>query len=717
MSWASELSEFLVWTMSFLSLLTVSTFTYLFSKRFNLPYTVLLVIVWLFLVPLSKLEFFSFINTFQLTPDLLFFVFLPTLLFESAYNIKYRELLQNWKSIFSLAVVWLLIAMFIIGGLMYYTLPFVGLEVPFLVCLLFWALISATDPVAVLALFKSMWAPKRLALIFEWESLFNDWTAYAMFMLILWIIIAVWDLWSFDAVNGGVMFSWFISFLSMVIWWILFWSLCWVVFSKIIWKIKNSESAEITLTMILAHVTFLLAELLSHALHFWDFSFPISGIIATTIAAIIIWNYWRYKISPKVEHHMEKFWGFFAFLSNSLVFILLGLTVSHINFNIAEFWKPILMIISFVVIARAISVYIPVKIVNKLKVEEEIPKEWQHLLSWGSLRWALALALVLMVPDNLSKFEAVVGWEYAYSIKDFLVVITVSCIFFTMFVKATTIGSMMRRMKVNQLNAIEEFEYDESKILVSLKLIDKLGKLHKKGYLIKEEYELLKVKYEIKLKEAVSHLKSILAKWDQNESYLLLHKAISLHSLGIEKQALMNLFKYNEIDESTLKYMLHKIDNQIDRLESGRSQLKNIQEKNNYDFFEKCARFRKKETILDRYIRNRTKVIISNKVVRELEKLKEIDFGFGTEVFDDIIALYKKFNDMATEKLQNIAAKNQTLVARLDVKLVDKSLLKLEEKIVHELYEKNILTSKLYIKMNDEIEEEIYKDIRERAVS
>jgi len=397
-------TSFLIWTMSFLTLLTVSTFAYLFSKRFNFPYTVILVIVWLILVPLSKIDLFSFINAFQLTPEILFFVFLPVLLFESAYNIKYRELLQNWKIIFTLAVFGLLLAAWIIGWLMYFVLPLVWLEVPLLVCLLFWILISATDPVAVLALFKSMWAPKRLALIFEWESLFNDWTAFAVFMLLLGIIIEINASESLEVVNSTLFAEGFLSFASMVIWWILFWVLCWVIFSKIIWKIKNSESAEITLTMILAHVTFLLAELISHTFH----SFPISWIISTTIAAIIIWNYWRYKISPKVEWHMEKFWWFFAFISNSLVFILLWLTVSHIDFRVLELLVPVSLIILFVVFARAISVYLPVWIVNSMKIEKHIPKERQHLLSWGSLRWALALAMVLMVPADLQNFETLV---------------------------------------------------------------------------------------------------------------------------------------------------------------------------------------------------------------------------------------------------------------------------------------------------------------------
>ena len=96
--------SFLSSTLSLLFLLTISTFVYILSKKINFPYTVLLVIVGLILVPLSKIELFNFINHFELTPDILFLVFLPVLLFESAYNINYRHLINNWKIITSLAV-------------------------------------------------------------------------------------------------------------------------------------------------------------------------------------------------------------------------------------------------------------------------------------------------------------------------------------------------------------------------------------------------------------------------------------------------------------------------------------------------------------------------------------------------------------------------------------------------------------------------------------
>lgn len=705
-----EEANLLYWTLSFLFLLTISTFSYIFSKKINFPYTVLLVIVGLFLVPLSKIEALSFINDFELTPELLFFVFLPVLLFESAYNISYRELLKNWRAITALSVVWLLISTFLIWIILYFTLPLVWFEVPFLVTLLFGSLISATDPVAVLALFKVMWVPKRLALIFEWESLFNDWTSYALFLVILGLI---WATASWQVFSTSVLWDGLVSMLSMIFWGVIFWILAWLIFSKIIGMIKNSQSAEITLTMILAHVTFIISEYISSHIHIWSFDIQISWIISTTVASIIIWNYGRYKISPKVEAHMEKFWWFFAFIANSLVFILLWLNLSHINVDFSEFIIPIVLTICVVAFSRAISVYLPIWILNKTWLEEKIYPEWQHLLAWGSLRWALALVLVLLVPDDLSAYEAVVWWNYAYSIKEFLIVITISSIFFTLLFKATTLWWMIKKMWVSDLNSLERFQQEISKVLVYGQILSKLDKLKEKEYITPEEYDILYTKYEIKVKEAKHNIEK---KYPESNDCNVIHTAISLYALWIEKRALKELFEHNEIDEKTLKFIMHKIERQTDRLECGHNQIKNLKEKNQYDFFEKFVRSLsfKSDTIFDKYVRNRTKIIVTNKVIRELDKLKVMDFGFDNKIFDKVIDLYEDFNIIAKEKVDNIYAKNNNFVVMLDAKLVDKSLLNTEEKLIKQAYSKSLMSQKLYLKFCDNIENEIYKDIKSK---
>lgn len=708
--------SFLSSTLSLFFLLTISVFTYLLSKKINFPYTVLLLIVWLLLVPLSQVSWLNFINHFELTPEILFYVFLPILLFESAYNINYRQLLKNWKSIGMLAVFWLIVAAFLVWGFLYLILPFFWFEIPFLVCLLFWAMIASTDPVAVLAIFKHVWAPRRLALLFEWESLFNDWTSLALFLVILGIILewAVIDKW--------VYFEWIWTFLSMIIWWFAFWIFSWVLFSKIIWYIKNNEMVEITLTMVLAHITFLSAEVVSHNVTLFWFDLHISWIIATAIAWIIVWNYWRYKISPKVESHMTQFWEFFAFISNSLVFILMWLILSHVKINLSDFIIPITIVILVVVVVRFISVYLSIWIINFLKLEEKIPWSYTFLLSWWSLRWALALMMALMIPwvwhpdyEKIIAFQNRVWWNFDFDIKDFLIVIVIRSIMFTLFIKATTISFLLRKTWVSNLHELEEFEYYEWRILSYLKIIEKLNNLKEKNYLTKEEMDDLKVEYEGKLKEAIDSLSSMLEKIWKEKSISLIKKAISLHALWIEKQYLKNLFKYNEIWEKNFRIILSKINRQIERIEWGKPQLKIIaDEKIKDDFFQKITKFfyRDSESYINKYIRNRAKVIITRKVIKELEQLSKIDFWFWKEAFLEVIDLYKNFNKIANEKKELIYSKYKTTITLIETKLANKSLLKLEENVIKDLYEKEIITPKLYIKFMEEIDREIYLDVK-----
>lgn len=706
---------FLSSSLSLFFLLTVSVFTYLVSKKINFPYTVLLLLVWLLLIPLSKIELFSFINHFQLTPDILFYVFLPILIFESAYNMSYRQVLKNWKSISTLAIFGLLISAVVIGWAMYFIFPLLGFQIPFLVCLLFWSLISATDPVAVLSIFKSIGAPRRLTLIFEWESLFNDGTALALFLVILWIILS-------GEITGATYIEWFGAFASMMIWGILFWSFTWVLFSKIIGKIKNNEMVEISLTMILAHVTFILSEIISHHVHIWGFDLKISWVIATSVAWIIIWNYGRYKISPKVEAHMNQFWEFFAFLCNSLVFILMWLILSHINVNFSMFIVPILATIVIVIIARWLSIYLPIWIINAFKLEEHIPMSWQHLLSWGSLRWALALMMVLMVPwvgdsgyEKVLAFQQTVGWNFWFDIREFLIVITIWSIMFTLFIKATTIGYLMRKLGATKLHELEQFEQQEGKILAYLKMLEKLDSLYQKKYLTISEVDNLKKKYEKELKNSVENLKQLIKAQGKDNGKELIRRALSLHALGIEKQYLKDLFSYNEIEEKNFKYILNKINRQIERLEWGKPQLKDIaDEKVTLDFFQKLVAFfwNQKNNFIDNYVINRTKAIITRKVIKELKILSEINFGFEKEMFDEIIDLYKKFNVLANEKKDTIFNEHQNEISVVEWKLADKSLLKQEENVINDLYCKEIITPKLYVTFMDEIEKEILKDVK-----
>ena len=149
-----------------------------------------------------------------------------------------------------------------------------------------------------------------------------------------------------------------------------------IVFSKIIGKIRNEKNLEITLSLALAHSAFLIAEAINH------YFLPVSGIVATVAAAMVLGNYGRYKISPKVEEVMEKYWSFFAFITNNLVFLLVGMMFVNLHADWKPLILPICIAIPLVVLGRAISVYPIFSILNFSRTEEKVPKSWQHVLSW-----------------------------------------------------------------------------------------------------------------------------------------------------------------------------------------------------------------------------------------------------------------------------------------------------------------------------------------------
>lgn len=708
-----EQANFLYTILSLLILLIISSFTFILSKKINFPYTVLLVLVGLWLIPVSRTEMFSFINDFTLTPDILFYVLLPVLIFESAYNINYKQLLKNWVSIWTLSIIWLIISTFSIWFWLFLLFPFVWLQIPFLVCLLFWSLISATDPVAVLAIFKEIWAPRRLTLIFEWESLFNDWTAFALFLVVLWVLLE-WKMWAW------VIFGWVWMFLSMLFGWVLFWLLIWIIFSNIIWRIKNNEILEISLTIILANLTFVLSELISEHLFIWSINIKISWVIATTVAWIVLGNYGKYKITPKVEESMEKFWSFFAFISNSLVFILMWLILADLNLDYLDFTLPILVTIFVVMVSRAISVYLPVWVINFFKLEEKIPSSWTKLLSWWSLRWALAMMMVFLIPsewqewyEKILHFQESIGWQYHYSIKDFVLLLTICCIMFTLFIKATTISWITKKLWINKLHELEKIEYEEWKILADLQVLEKLNNSYEKWYVTKEEYEELTNKYNSDLAKARTKLKEMLK--NNSKAEQLIQKTLALHALWIEKQYLKNLFLVNEIDEKSFKYMLSKIDRQIERVEQWKEQIR--WDDNKKDIFEKIHDYTTKilywdKDFTDEYIINRMKVIISRKVIKELEILMKIELWFNDKYYYEIIDMYKEFYTIAEEKRKELFEANKLAILKLEASLIDKTLTQTKEDVIEDLHKKEMITPKLYINFMEEIESEIYKDVR-----
>jgi len=695
----------------YLSVFTLMLFSLginIISLKTRIPYTVLLVIGGSFLVPLSKVEMFSFITSFQLTPELLFFVFLPILIFESAYNIKIRNIQENKYSISILAIIGLLISTFFIGYVSFWIFQFIGFEIPLLVTLLFGAIISATDPVAVLALFKEYGAPHRLTLIFEGESLFNDGTAFALFLVFLEIMLHGYH--GYSTVLQGIF-----SFSTMIVGGVLFGLFMGLLFSKLIEWVKGHEHLEITLTLLVAHFTFLLTELISEKLVIYGHAIHFSSIIATMVSSIVMGNFGRFKMSVGVEEYMEKFWGYFAFISNSLVFILMGLLFTSLTISLDIAILPIFIMILVVAIARAVSIYLSIGIANyQVKSEENIPINWQHLLSWGSLRGSIAVIMVLLIPDDIT----LPAWHYDFSIKEFIIAITIGSIYFTLLIKATTMGKVVHWLKIDALLPHEQMSYFKSKALIFQTMNVRIKQLFEHQDINEAQYHALTTEYKNLHKQVCKQCQET----TENSSHVV-ENMLRIYTLALQKTELKELFRRDEINESIYKKNLSILETQTERVEQDVPKLQSL---NTYlnSWLGRFSSFLRDILFLpekltdsqELYLYYRTQHKLINKAIDELDSLEKSPL---IEIFDDPQALqnvkniYQYLKNKTVLQMKNEIQTNKGLLDDLNEQSA-KSLLKITKKdTLKELHKHEIISSKLFVLLSKEMNDVSSQDVIE----
>jgi len=676
--------------------LAISSFAVFWAKSLRIPHTVLLVAIGVGIGLLSTLPSFSFLESFHLTPEVLFYVFLPILIFESAYNISARRLAEDALPITLLAVVGLLISTAAIGFGLVFALSFVGIELPLMIGLLFGALISATDPVAVLALFKEFGAPRRLALVFEGESLFNDATGVALFLVMLEIVLVGFA--GVSTITAGV-----VNFTIMIVAGIIFGIVCGVIFAKAVEWTRDNEQASIALTFVLAYTTFLAADFITHYVHIGDQKLYVSAIIATTIASIIMGNYGRPKIHPKAEEFVDKLWGQLAFIVNSVVFILVGILFVDIPFKSGEILAPILLSIIVVAAARALSIYPLVSGYNVfVSAKRRIPLSWQHLLSWGSLRGALAVTLVLMIPEDLT----IPGWTLTLSPREFILALTIGCIFFTLFVKATTIQAFMSWLRLNHMTGIERVAYEEACALTHREVAERLQKFHERGYITTATCEKLLAEHKDEFKKACTAAKEFAA----NGATDYTSQVLRIYAIGIEAMALKELYQYGEISEGTYKRISGKLTAQLDAIEHG--DLESSQTSlDGRDVFERAVswvveRFQPpapEDRAIEQYSYYRAQSIIARKVLKEISKITPDDAAsvFSTSSIDHVTQVYTMYRGGSQAKMEAIAAEHPILTERLGEQFAARGVAKVEERVLEELFERRFITPKLFVTLKE----------------
>ena len=372
---------------SFVLLLMAAAAVAVLVRRLPIPYVSALALVGL--VGGTVIGF----KGLQLTPSLILFGLVPGLLFEAAYNLNWKHLRDNLLSVGALTTA-------VVAALGHLAL---GLPIAF--AILFGAMVAPTDPVAVIAVFRRLGVPSRLANLIEAESLLNDGTGVALFTIALAATTTTVTLWA-GALQfvilavGGVALGVAIGF----------------VFSRLTARVDDPQ-VEITFTAIAAYGGYLLGEYVH-----------VSGLLTVVGAGLVLGNFGRPRgMSMKTQTAVSLFWDYVAFVLNSVIFLLIGISVP-LTTLLDQGWV-VLGAAGVVLLARAATVYGVLGLLRPLG--HRINLRWQHLIVWSGLRGAIAVALLLSLTQAGPEFDRVRALVYG--------VVLISIVF-----QGLTIGPLTR---------------------------------------------------------------------------------------------------------------------------------------------------------------------------------------------------------------------------------------------------------------------------------
>jgi Na+:H+ antiporter len=418
-------------------LLIVTLIVALLSRRLRVPYTLLLVIVGL------VVGLLPFLPNVHIDPNLILYVFIPALLFEGAWNAEIDRLKADWLPIVLLAIPGLVLSLLVVAVALHW-----GIGLSWLLALLVAAIVSPTDPVAVIALFQQLGVPDRLRSLVEGESIFNDGTGSAAYELVLAVLLPTLGL---AEASGTTSFlnTPVLGIVGEVLWLIfggllLGFGVGWVA-SRFLRRVDD-RLIVITFTVAVAYGMYLLGT----ALH-------TSGLLAVVGAGLVMGSYGRKNaMSPHTIEAADDVWEFINYLANSLLFLLLGFELA--STNLAQSFPGIFFGLLGAIIGRVLMIYVFIPLQDvvahwwasrttgrnpRLPRPRPVPSAWRPVMVLSGLRGALSLALVLGLPTELEQ-------------RDLLTDIVYGIILVTLLGQGLTLRVLLPRWKEKLVRAGEE---------------------------------------------------------------------------------------------------------------------------------------------------------------------------------------------------------------------------------------------------------------------
>jgi len=405
---------------SFSVLIVLSAiFSYINERFLKLPSTIGIMVIALLvslgliltdkIFPHTFQEFSTFISSVDFT-EVLMGAMLNFLLFAGAIHIRLSDLKEQKAPVMIFSTVSVIISTFAVGFMLFYILQWLNMGIPLIQCLLFGALISPTDPIAVLGILKQAGVPKSLETKVAGESLFNDGIAVVVFIIMLKLAQGEDVDLSFSSILGllakealgGVALGLLLGYIA----------------SKTIGKIDNYKlEVLITLAVVMG------GHLVASAMH-------MSGPLAMVAAGLVVGNYGRqFSLSEVSKDYLDKFWELIDEILNAILFLIIGFELIIIT-NIGDYWLIGIICITMVLFARLISIWLPVKMIP---MKTKFNKATITILVWGGLRGGVSVALALSIDNHLNK--------------DLLLSITYYVVLFSILVQGLTIGKLTNKAK------------------------------------------------------------------------------------------------------------------------------------------------------------------------------------------------------------------------------------------------------------------------------
>jgi CPA1 family monovalent cation:H+ antiporter len=526
-------------SVSFVAILVIACGMALLAKRLRLPYTVLLVVaglaVSLLLDGAPGLR--EHLEKIKLKPELLLQVFLPILLFEAAFHVDLKSFLNNRRAILFLAIPGVIIGMVLTTAIFVPVAKLIRGDMMWQVGLVTAAMLAATDPISVVALFKEFTVAKRLGIIVEGESLINDGIAVVLFGVVVKITADSLGLHipTLDVQGGNVQALHVLgNFLQEVFLGTAVGVAVGLAMSYLTSKV-NDHLIEVALTAIAAYGSNVMAMQL-HA----------SGVIAVVVCGMMVGNVGaKHGMSPTTREAVFSFWEFAAFMANSFVFILIGLEI-----RLSELWADAGLIVAFFVIMILVRSVIVFGVHNLVRREDlRLKKPWLPVITWSGVRGSLSMVMAMMLVASDSEGETT---------RKLILNLVFGVVLLSILLQGTTIEWLMKRVGLI-VETREEIEYEMAlaRRQAIRCLVDNLEDAERKGILSHGTFEILHDRLverreanDKRIAEMLEHTPTL------NNIELQMH-ATQLRAL--EKQVYRDLEKEGDLDYESMESLVRDV--------------------------------------------------------------------------------------------------------------------------------------------------------------